>query len=230
MHLTLLLLQVADTTATATTASTASLSLWELYKLGGWLFMIPLTVLSVLAVYVFIERYIAITTASKIDKTFMDQIQTYMLRGDIQLATNLCQQQNTPIARMVEKGIKRLGKPLRSIEVAIENEGKLELMKLEKNLAILATVSGVAPMIGFLGTVTGMITAFYQISNAGSTVDPSMLAGGIYQALITTAAGLIIGIPAYIGYNFLVNMVEKVVFKMEATSVGFVDFLQEPAK
>ena len=229
MFITIMLLQVANTTATS--ASTGvSLSLFELYKLGGLLFMIPLTILSILGVYIFIERYMAITTASKIDKGFMDQIQGHMLRGDIQLATNLCQQQNTPIARMVEKGIKRLGKPLLSIEVAIENEGKLELMKLEKNLAILATISGVAPMIGFLGTVTGMITAFFKISNAGSAVDPSMLAGGIYQALITTAAGLMIGIPAYVAYNFLVNMVEKVVFKMEATSIGFVDFLQEPAK
>lgn len=224
-----LLLQAADSTATAA-GQNASLSFWKLYMLGGLGYMIPLTVLSVVAVYIFIERYIKITTASRIDKNFMDQIQNYMLKGDIQSATTLCQQQDTPIARMVEKGIKRLGKPLRSIEVAIENEGKLELMKLEKNLAILASIAGVAPMIGFLGTVTGMITAFFQISNAGSTVDPGMLAGGIYQALITTAAGLMIGIPAYMGYNFLVTLVENVVFKMEATSIGFVDFLQEPAK
>ncbi|OWY21968.1 MotA/TolQ/ExbB proton channel family protein [Sphingobacteriales bacterium UPWRP_1] len=224
-----LLLQAADSTATAA-GQNASLSFWKLYMLGGLGYMIPLTILSVVAVYVFIERYIKITTAARIDKNFMDQIQNYMLKGDTQSATALCQQQDTPIARMVEKGIKRLGKPLRSIEVAIENEGKLELMKLEKNLAILASIAGVAPMIGFLGTVTGMITAFFQISNAGSTVDPSMLAGGIYQALITTAAGLMIGIPAYMGYNFLVTLVENVVFKMEATSIGFVDFLQEPAK
>ena len=224
-----LLLQAADSTATAA-GQNASLSFWKLYMLGGLGYMIPLTILSVVAVYVFIERYIKITTAARIDKNFMDQRQNYLLKGDTQSASALWQQQDTPIARMGEKGIKRLGKPLRSIEVAIENEGKLELMKLEKNLAILASIAGVAPMIGFLGTVTGMITAFFQISNAGSTVDPSMLAGGIYQALITTAAGLMIGIPAYMGYNFLVTLVENVVFKMEATSIGFVDFLQEPAK
>ena len=160
----------------------------------------------------------------------MSQIQTYMLDGNIKAAENLCADSDTPISNMVRKGIRRIGKPLRSIEVAIENEGRIELLKLEKNLAYLAMIAGAAPMVGFLGTVTGMINAFYQISNSGSSVEPGVLAGGIYQALLTTAIGLTIGIIAFVGYNILVSMVEKVVYKMEYTTIQFVDFLQTPAK
>ena len=192
--------------------------------------MIPLLILSILAVYIFIAKYINIRSASQVDEGFMSRIREHMVRGEINRAIDICKEEDTPIARMVEKGIRRIGKPLRSIEVAIENVGKLELFKLEKRLALLATIAGAAPMIGFLGTVTGMIKAFYQLSEASSNVDPAMLAGGIYQALVTTAAGLTIGILAFIGYNILVSQVQKVIYKMEATTVEFVDFLQEPAK
>ncbi|MGB1204477.1 MAG: MotA/TolQ/ExbB proton channel family protein [Chitinophagales bacterium] len=196
----------------------------------GWFFLIPLLLMSFIAVYIFFERFVKIQKANDIDNDFMTQIQTYMLDGDIKAAENLCAESDTPISHMVRKGIRRIGKPLRSIEVAIENEGRIELLKLEKNLAYLATIAGAAPMVGFLGTVTGMINAFYQISNAGSSVEPGVLAGGIYQALLTTAIGLTIGIIAFVGYNILVSMVEKVVYKMEYTTIQFVDFLQTPAK
>ena len=196
----------------------------------GWFFLIPLLLMSVIAVYIFFERFVKIQKANDIDNDFMTQIQTYMLDGNIRAAENLCAESDTPISHMVRKGIRRIGKPLRSIEVAIENEGRIELLKLEKNLAYLAMIAGAAPMVGFLGTVTGMINAFYQISNAGSSVEPGVLAGGIYQALLTTAIGLTIGIIAFVGYNILVSMVEKVVYKMEYTTIQFVDFLQTPAK
>ena len=196
----------------------------------GWFFLIPLLLMSVIAVYIFFERFVKIQKANDIDNDFMTQIQTYMLDGNIRAAENLCAESDTPISHMVRKGIRRIGKPLRSIEVAIENEGRIELLKLEKNLAYLAMIAGAAPMVGFLGTVTGMINAFYQISNAGSSVEPGVLAGGIYQALLTTAIGLTIGIIAFVGYNILVSMVKKVVYKMEYTTIQFVDFLQTPAK
>ncbi len=237
MHNTLLLLlwQITDTVGADTTAAVAEtgpdqLRIIDLLLKGGWAFMIPLLILSILAVYIFIERWIVINSAARVDKNFMTGIRESMLKGNIKGAIQSCQEEDTPIARMVEKGIKRIGKPLRSIEVAIENVGKLELLKLENRLTTLATIAGAAPMIGFLGTVTGMINAFYQIANADSNVDPGVLAGGIYQALVTTAAGLAIGIIAFIGYNFLVSRVQKVIYKMEATTVDFVDFLQEPAK
>ena len=200
-----------------------------LFEKGGLEFMIPLLILSIIAIYIFIERYIKIWNASRIDRDFLDRIEQNMLAGNISAATDLCRNNDTPIARMIEKGIDRIGKPLRSIEVAIENEGNIELLKLEKRLAALAMIAGAAPMIGFLGTVTGMIEAFYNMSNATGNIDPGMLAGGIYKALITTAAGLTIGIIAFIGYNILVSMVQKVIFEMEYNTVKFVDFLQKPA-
>jgi len=224
-----LLLQVpADSLSMATGVEAPSIL--SLLLKGGLVFIIPLLAMSVVAVYIFFERFFKIQAASKVDQDFMEQIQDFMLNGNIDAANKLCSEQDTPIARMVHKGIQRIGKPLRNIEVAIENEGKIQLLELENNLATLATISGAAPMLGFLGTVTGMIDAFWQISNAGSNVDPGLLAGGIYQALVTTAAGLTIGIIAYIGYNVLVAMVEKVIYKMELTSVEFVDFLQKPVK
>lgn len=225
----LILLQVSDTTSVAAGGG-ESLSILELLMKGGLLFIIPLLLLSILTVYFFIERYVKIRKAGRFDEGFKNQVQAYMLNGNIKEAIDYCQKYDTPMSHMIEKGVRRIGKPLRSIEVAIENEGKIELLKLEKNLAIIATIAGAAPMIGFLGTVTGMITAFFNISQAGSNVDPGMLAGGIYQALITTALGLTIGIMAYIGYNILVAMIQNVIQKMEITSVDFIDFLQEPAK
>lgn len=227
MQNTLLLLLQAGNVATE---GPDSLSILGLLASGGWAFMIPLGILSVMSVYIFIERLIAIKKAKQIDKDFMSRIRENMINGNIRAAADLCRNTDSPIARMIEKGIMRIGKPLRSIEVAIENVGKLELFRLENHLSILATIAGLAPMIGFLGTVTGMIQAFFRISQAGANVDPSMLAGGIYQALVTTATGLAIGIIALFAYNYLVSQVEKVVHKMEATTVEFLDLLQEPAK
>jgi biopolymer transport protein ExbB len=202
-------------------------SLLELVLQGG-VFLIPIVILFIIAIYIFIERYLTIKKASKIENNFMLNIKDYVTNGNINAAKTLCKNTDTPIARMVEKGLMRIGKPLQNIQVAIENVGKLELYKMEKNLATLATISGAAPMIGFLGTVTGMIRAFIEIASK-ETFKTQDLAGGIYEAMITTAGGLVAGIVAYIGYNLLVALVEKVVFKMEATTVEFIDLLQEPA-
>ena len=193
----------------------------------GMLIVLTLVVLSIIAVYIFVERYLTIKKAARIDENFMNNIRANVGSGNIQGAKALCQSTNSPVARMVEKGIQRIGKPLRDIDAAIENVGNLEIFKLEKNLSTLASIAGAAPMIGFFGTVTGMILAFYKMATE-QNVTPDVLAGGIYQALITTAFGLFIGILAFVGYNVLVATVEKVVFKMERTTVEFMDLLQEP--
>lgn len=185
-------------------------------------------ILSAVGLYIFIERYLNIRKAAQIDDHFMNNIRMNVQSGNIQGAKALCQTTDSPVARMVEKGIQRIGKPLRDIDAAIENVGNLEVFKLEKNLSTLASIAGAAPMLGFLGTVTGMILSFYQMATA-ENVTPSLLAGGIYQALLTTAFGLVIGIFAYIGYNVLVANVEKVVFKMERSTTEFMDLLQEPS-
>ncbi len=193
----------------------------------GMIIVLVLLVLSVIALYIFIERYLTIQRAGRIDQSFMNNIRANVQSGNIQGAKALCQTTDSPVARMVEKGLQRIGKPLRDIDAAIENVGNLEIFKLEKNLSTLASIAGAAPMIGFFGTVTGMILAFYNMATE-QNVTPDVLAGGIYQALITTALGLFIGILAFIGYNVLVANVEKVVFKMERTTVEFMDLLQEP--
>lgn len=216
----------ADAEVVETTQKT--LSIIELLISGGWL-MIPMAILSFITIYIFVERYLTILKASKLDDRFMPGIRDYVMSGNIQAAIALCKQNDTPVARMIEKGISRIGKPLKNIEVSIENVGKLEIYKLEKGLPILATISGVAPMLGFFGTVTGMIQAFFAMANAGNNIDVSLLSSGIYVAMITTAVGLGVGIPAYFGYNFLMSRVDKVVHKMEAISVEFIDLLQEPA-
>ena len=187
-----------------------------------------LLVLSVIAMYIFIERWLTIKRAGKIDENFINNIRASVMAGNIEGAKALCRNTDSPIARMVEKGIMRIGKPLRDIDASIENVGNLEVFKLEKNLSTLASIAGAAPMIGFFGTVTGMIQAFYKMASE-QNVTPDVLAGGIYQALITTAFGLFIGIIAFICYNLLVANVEKVVFKMERTTVEFMDLLQEPS-
>ena len=187
-----------------------------------------LFVLSLIAVTIFTTRYFSITRAGIIDQNFMNNIRSNVTAGNIPAALALCQTTNSPIARMVEKGVRRIGKPLRDIDAAIENVGNLEIFKLEKNLSTLASIAGAAPMIGFLGTVTGMIMAFYEMASQ-ENVTPDVLAGGIYQALITTAFGLFIGIIAFVGYNLLVAKVEKVVYKMEASTMDFMDLLQEPS-
>ncbi len=210
-----------------------TLSILELITsggVGGMIIMFSLFVLSIIAVYIFIERFISIKKASEEDQNFMNQIKDFIHDGKLEAARSLCKSTPTPISRMIEKGVNRIGKPLVDIAAAIENTGKLELFKLEKNLATLATISGAAPMIGFLGTVIGMILAFHQMAAAGGNIDVGMLSEGIYTAMVTTVAGLVVGIVAYIGYNLLVTKVEKVVFKMEARSTEFLDILNEPAK
>ena len=218
---------VADT-ATADMAGEIRMSYWELAMKGGWV-MVPIILLSVIAVYIFFERFFAIKKAAQIDTNFMNRIRDYIHDGKVENAKTLCQSYDNPTARMIEKGVQRIGRPLEDINGAIENTGKLEIYKLEKGLPTLATVAGGAPMIGFLGTVMGMIRAFYDMSMAGNNVDISLLSNGIYTALITTVAGLIVGIVAYFAYNILVARVEKVVNKLEANSTEFLDLLNEPA-
>jgi len=204
-----------------------SMSIWELAMKGGWI-MIILAVFSVIAVYIFIERYVAISAASREDNNFMNHIRDFIYDGKIEAALALCKKNDNPIARMIEKGLMRIGKPLSDISTAIETVGKLEVSKLEKNIATLATIAGAGPMLGFLGTVIGMISAFYDMSMAGNNIDIALLSSGIYQAMITTVAGLIVGIIAYICYNVLVSKVEKLVFKLEARATEFMDVLNEP--
>ncbi len=207
-----------------------TLSVWELIKMGGWYIMGPLGLMSLAAVYIIIERTLAINRALRDEKDFMAKIRDYIHEGKLDSARNLCQTSQTPVARMLEKGISRIGKPLKDIEVSIENQGKLEVYQLESGLPILATVSGAAPMLGFLGTVVGMVVTFHVMEVSGAGVELSQLSGGMMQAMITTVAGLIIGIPAYIGYNMLVARVNKVVQKMESRTIEFLDLLEAPAK
>jgi biopolymer transport protein ExbB len=225
----LLLAQVdiAAQQAAAEPAGELTLSFWELTLKGGWI-MIPLALLWFIAVYLFIERFWAIKKASKEDTNFMNRIKEYIYEDKVESALALCQAQNTPVARMIEKGIQRIGKPLSDVNAAIENVGNLEISKLEGSLPTLATIAGGAPMIGFLGTVIGMIRAFYDMSMAGNNIDVGLLSNGIYTAMVTTVAGLIVGIAAYFGYNYLVAKVEKVVFTMEANTTEFMDLLNEP--
>lgn len=205
--------------------------IWGEGGIGGILGMgvlAVLFVLAVIAIYIFVERLLTIQKAANVDEGFMNNIRANVAAGNIAGAKALCQNTDSPVARMVEKGLMRIGKPLNDIDAAIENVGNLEIFKLEKNLSRLASIAGAAPMIGFFGTVTGMILAFYKMSEAGN-VGPKELASGIYVALITTAVGLAIGIFAFIGYNLLVANVEKAIFKMERSTVEFMDLLQEPA-
>jgi biopolymer transport protein ExbB len=215
--------------AGAVAGKQVSMSLFELFVAGGWV-MYPITLLSFVALYIFIERYIVIKQADKEDVNFMNRIKDYMHDGKVDAALQLCRSTNSPAARMVEKGITRLGRPLNDISTAIENVGRLEIYKLEKGFPTLATIAGAEPLLGFFGTVIGMVQAFYQMSIAGNALDISTLSGGIYVALITTVGGLIVSILAFFAYNSLVVKVEKVVYKLEATSVEFMDILNEPVK
>ncbi len=208
-----------------------SLSMMELIIAGGAAGMVIIGILFVLlfvAVYIYFERVFAIRAASKWDNDFMRQIRDNVSSGNLQSAKVLCAQRNTPVARLTEKGISRIGSPLEAINSAIENAGRLEIYKLEKNVSILATIAGAAPMLGFLGTVIGMVMAFHQLSVSGGQADMGILAEGIYTAMTTTVAGLIVGIIAYMGYNHLVTRTDKVVHQMEATAVDFLDILNEP--
>ena len=196
---------------------------------GGYM-MFPLILLWIFAIYIFVERVLTIRRSAQTPDEFQHQIREKVQAGKIDEAKIICAQTDTPVARMIEKGISRIGSSLKNIEVSIENIGKIEIYKLEKNLSMLATISGAAPMIGFLGTVTGMIQAFISIAQEEGAVSPKLLSGGIYEAMITTATGLFIGILAYLGYNYLVTRVQKVVHRMEYTAIDFIDLLQEPQK
>lgn len=203
-----------------------SIGLLDLLIKGGYM-MIPLYILFVVAIFIFVERMITLRKAAKSPKHLMDQIKILVQGGKIDQAKALCMGENTPVANMISKGLERIGSPLKNIEVAIENVGKIEIYKLEKNLGTLATVAGAAPMIGFLGTVAGMIQAFIAVAQEEGMVSPKLLSTGIYEAMITTASGLVVGIIAYLGYNYLVSQVSKLVHSMEYTSIEFIDILQE---
>jgi biopolymer transport protein ExbB len=190
--------------------------------------MVPIMILSVAAIYLFFERLMVINKANQDPGQFMNRVRESVLKGDINGAKVLCAQQDSPVARMIQKGLSRIGSPLKNIEASIENVGKLEVFKLEKNLSTIATIAGAAPMMGFLGTVIGMVEAFIAIAQEEGSVSPKLLSSGIYTAMITTVAGLIVGIIAYLAYNFLVTRVQKVIHKMEYTSIEFIDLLQEP--
>lgn len=205
----------------------SSISVLDLAIQGGFM-MIPIFVLSVIAIYLFVERLMIINKANQSPEQFMNRVKESVLKGDINGAKFLCAHQDSPVSRMIQKGLSRIGSPLKNIEASIENVGKLEIFKLEKNLSAIATIAGVAPMMGFLGTVIGMVQAFVAISQEEGSVSPKLLSSGIYTAMITTVAGLMVGIIAYLAYNFLVTRVQKVIHKMEYTSIEFIDLLQEP--
>jgi biopolymer transport protein ExbB len=226
--------QVVDASSTVTDGEPLekTLSVIELIfssGLAGQIIIALLFLLLIMAVYIYFERIFAIKEASKIDSNFMNQIKDYVTNGKIESAQNLCSTANTPVARLIGKGISRIGKPLADINTAIENAGRLEIYNLEKNVSVLATISGAAPMIGFLGTVVGMILSIFEIANSGGSIDIKTLADGLYTAMTTTVAGLIVGIVAYIAYNHLVVKTDKMVYQMEANSLEFLDLLNEPS-
>ena len=204
------------------------LQFWKLIIDGGYI-MIPLALLLLLVIYVFTERFIVINRAAKEDRTFMDRIREYVHEGDIESAQNLCKKSDTPYSRLIAKGLSRIGRPMNDVLVAIENTGNIEIANLGKGFSWLSTTAAGAPMLGFLGTVIGMITAFFNLANAGTSANISVLSSGIYQALVTTVAGLIVGIIALFAYNYLVARVNRVMNSMEAKTMEFMDLLNEPA-
>ena len=219
----------ADSIGAVDQATELAIPIIELTLKGGWI-MIPIALLSILAIYIFVERYFAIRKAGQEDTHFMNRIKEFIHEGKIDAAIRLAQATNTPVSRMIEAGIRRIGRPMNDVNAAIENVGKLEVYQLERGLPTLATSAGAAPMIGFLGTVIGMIRAFWDMSNAVSNIDVGLLSNGIYTAMVTTAAGLFVGIIAYFCYNILVAKIDKVVFLLEARSSEFMDLLNEPVK
>ncbi|MBO5816204.1 MAG: MotA/TolQ/ExbB proton channel family protein [Bacteroidales bacterium] len=225
------LLQAAETAAEIPAQAIPQemeFSLIEMAVKGGWL-MLVLLILSIMAIYIFGNKWWMIRKAGKIDKNFMKDIHDLIHEGKIKSAMALCQKYDSPVARLVEKGIERIGRPLTDIQTAVENMGNVEVARLEKGLPMLATIAGGAPMIGFLGTVTGMIRAFFEMANAGNNIDITLLSGGIYEAMVTTVGGLFVGIIAYFGYNYLTSQISNLVFKMESTTIEFIDMLHEPA-
>ena len=205
-----------------------SMSLWEMASKGGPI-LIPISILSVLALYIFFERLFVIMKFSRLDQNFMNQIRDQVHQGNVQAARSLCKATDNPIARMIDKGLARLGKPVREIEAAIENQGKLEVFQMEKNLGFLGTIAGIAPMFGFLGTIFGVIKIFYQISLQNS-LEIDTISGGLYVKMISSAAGLLVGMIAYACYHYLMQRVDRVINKMEINAVQFIDLLEEPVK
>lgn len=209
--------------------TTEKIPIMDLALQGGWVMLVLLALL-ILAVYISVERYLALSNALKDDSSqFMNNIRSYIHKGDIEGARALSKSTDSPIARMIDKGLSRLGRPLNDIQTAIENVGKLEVANLEKRISLVATVSSLGPMLGFLGTVTGMVTAFFDMANAGNNIDIQVLSSGIYEAMVTTVGGLIVGIIGYFLYNVLVTRINKVVFLLEARAMEFMDLLHEPA-
>ncbi|MFO7369248.1 MAG: MotA/TolQ/ExbB proton channel family protein [Bacteroidales bacterium] len=218
-----------DSLSAAGAVNASQVSYVDLVFKGGWV-MVPIVILSLIAVYVFVERFMTIRNAAKIDQNFMNRIKDYIHDGKVDSALALCQSTNNPLARMIEKGVSRIGRPLNDINIAIQNVGQVEIYKLEKGLPILASCAGGAPMIGFFGTVLGMVRTFMDMASAGNSLDIGVLSNGIYIALITTVGGLMVGIPAFFAYNYLVSRVEELVNRLEAHSMEFMDLLNEPIK
>jgi biopolymer transport protein ExbB len=213
---------------TGAEASEQSISLWDLAVKGGPI-LIPIVILSIAAVYIFFERFFTIRRFSRIDINFMNQIRDYVHHGNIESARSLCKNTNSPVARMIEKGLMRLGKPIQDIESAIENVGKLEIYKMEKNMGVLSTIAGLAPMFGFLGTIFGVIKIFYEI-HLQNSLEIGTISGGLYVKMISSAAGLLVGIIAYSGYQILLHRIDRAVNQMEINAVEFIDLLEEPVK
>ena len=228
--------EMAETVTDAAAAAAAvepvaqqqTYSLIEMACKGGWL-MIVLLILSIIAIYIFGKKWWLISRAAKVDKNFMNDIRDYIHEGKIKSALTLCERYDTPVSRLVGKGIERIGRPLGDIQTAVENTGNVEVARLERGLPALATIASGAPMIGFLGTVMGMIQAFFNMSQAGNNIDITLLSNGIYTAMVTTVGGLIVGIIAYFGYNYLSSRISDLVFQMERTTIDFMDLLHEPA-
>jgi len=214
--------------APAVKAAPEQLNLLQLIMKGGWV-MYPIFILSLMAFYIFFERYFTLRKAIKDESSLMMQVRELIKQGNLNSALALCKQSNTPIGRMLQKGLLRIGKPIKEIEGAIENVGKLEVAKLEKNISILGIVAGIAPMFGFVGTISGVIKIFYNIS-LSDNISMGNIAGGLYEKMITSAAGLIVGILAYIGHHILNLMVDKIILKLETESIDFIDLLEEPSK
>ena len=218
------------TTAAADAAETLTIGFWDLFMHGGWLMWV-LVALAGVMIFIFIERFLAIRKATRVDNNFMNRIRDYISEGNIDSAIDLCRRTDSPVARMVEKGIERIGRPMGDIQTSIENVANVEVAKLEAGLPWLASISGGAPMIGFLGTVVGMVQVFIGMSaNQSGGIELAQLSEGMYVAMVTTVGGLIVGIPAYFAHNYLVARIEKLIFRMEATTIAFMDILNQPVQ
>jgi biopolymer transport protein ExbB len=217
-------------TTVSETAESLTVSFWDLFLSGGWLMWV-LVALAAVMIFIFVERFISIRKATRIDKNFMNRIRDFILEGNIAAAIDLCRRTDSPIARMIEKGIERIGRPMGDIQTAIENVANVEVAKLESGLPWLASISGGAPMIGFLGTVVGMVQVFIGMSaNQSGGIELAQLSAGMYVAMVTTVGGLIVGIPAYFAHNYLAARIEKMIFRMEATTIAFMDILNQPVR